>query len=83
MGKISAYCLDRWGFAVSNEFLSGADPYLISRAADDEGIVVTQESVKKTPRIPGICDHFDIKHMPMNKMNIALQMKLSEFGLGK
>lgn len=74
-GEISTYCLGRWGYETSKEFLDGADALLIARAAIDEGIVVTQESVNKHPRIPGVCDYFHIKHMPMNKMNIALKMK--------
>lgn len=77
MGKIAEYCLEKYSYETANEFLNGADALLIARAAVDSGIVVTQESVNKMPRIPGICDHFDVKHMPMNKMNIELKMKFS------
>lgn len=76
MGKIAELCYERYGLESSIKFLKGADPLLIARAAIDSGIVVTQESVNKEPRIPCICDHFKVKHMPMNRMNIALGMSL-------
>jgi len=38
-------------------------------------VVVTQESERKDPRIPSICDHFYVPHMPLNRMNIKLGMK--------
>jgi hypothetical protein len=74
MGEISDYCWKKYGLETANEFLSGADAQLIARAYVDVGIVVTQESVQKEPRIPSVCDHFKVKHMPMNKMNILLNM---------
>jgi len=74
MGDISAYCIKKHGYDTAKEFLNGADAMLIARAAVEGGIVVTQESVNKFPKIPGICDVFKVKHMPMNKMNIALDM---------
>ena len=76
MGEISTYCWNKYGFEVAKGFLDGADALLISRAAVDEGVVVTQESERKSPRIPSVCDHFKIPHMPMNKMNIKLGMRL-------
>lgn len=76
MGKISEYCIHKYGFPTAKKFLVGGDPHLISRAAiDDDGIVVTQESALHFPRIPSVCDHFGIKHLPMNRMNIELKMK--------
>ena len=74
MGSISEYCIKQYGYDTAKEFLNGGDPYLIARAAVDGGVVVTQESVLKKPRIPSVCDHFKVKHMPMNRMNIALDM---------
>ena len=75
LGKISTYCWDKYGFEVAKNFLSDGDPLLIARAAVENGVVVTQESEHKAPRIPGICDYFKVQHMPLNKMNIKLQMK--------
>jgi hypothetical protein len=75
MGKISEYCINKYGFETAKKFLSGGDAHLISRASIDGGIVVTQESVLHDPRIPSVCDHFKIKHLPMNRMNIELKMK--------
>jgi hypothetical protein len=74
MGEISKYCWDRYGFEVANSFLCGADALLIAVAALDGGVVVTQESVQKEPRIPSVCDKFKVKHMPINRMNIVLGM---------
>ncbi len=78
MGEISIYCVEKYGVARGKDFLSAGDPRLIAIAGTDKegGIVVTQESVNKSPRIPGVCDHFGIKHMPMNLMNIKLNMRL-------
>lgn len=77
LGDIAEHCYNKYRFEVAKEFLSSADPLLIARAAvDDDGIVVTQESVVKDPRIPSICDLFEINHMPLNKMNIKLGMRL-------
>ncbi len=79
LGEISAFCLGKYGYEVSKKFLTGGDALLIARAKVDrddfEGIVVTQESEHKDPRIPGICDHFEIEHMPLNRMNIKLGLK--------
>lgn len=77
MGDISFYCIQQWGYDTSKRFLGGADALLIARAGFDGGIVVTQESVHKAPRIPGICDHFGIKHMPMNRMSVKLGLTWS------
>jgi hypothetical protein len=76
LGEISSHCLSKYGFESAKGFLSAGDPLLIARAAvDEDGVVVTQESEHKHPRIPSICDHFKINHMPINRMNIKLGMK--------
>jgi hypothetical protein len=78
LGEISSFCIGKYGFEVSKKFLIGGDALLIARAKIDkevEGIVVTQESEHKDPRIPSICDKFEVPHMPLNKMNIKLGMK--------
>lgn len=76
MGEVSTFVINKYGFELAKTFLNGADPLLITRAAVDHGIVVTQESERREPRIPGICDKFKVDHMPMNKMNIRLGMEL-------
>lgn len=76
LGEISTYCWGKYGFEVAKNFLSRGDPLLIARAkVDEEGVVVTQESEHKDPRIPSICDYFQVRHMPLNRMNIKLGMK--------
>lgn len=74
LGEISEYCWNKYGYEVANAFLNGGDAQLIARAHVDNGVVVTQESVQKEPRIPSVCNHFNVKHMPINRMNIALHM---------
>ena len=75
LGEISTYCYERYGFEVAKNFLYRGDPLLIARAAVDKGVVVTQESERKDPRIPSVCDRFNVAHMPLNRMNIKLGMK--------
>jgi hypothetical protein len=76
LGEISTYCIKKYSFEVAKNFLAAGDPLLIARAkVDEDGIVVTQESERKDPRIPSICDHFGVLHMPLNRMNIKLGMK--------
>lgn len=74
LGEISEFCWKKYGFSTAKGFLSGADPLLIARAKVDAGIVVTQESEVKEPRIPKICTQFDVECIPLNKMNIKLGM---------
>lgn len=76
VGRIAMYCYKSYGLVTANNFLSGADPLLIARAGVDKGgIVVTQESIRKDPRIPKICREFGIICVPLTKMNIDLDME--------
>ena len=75
VGEIALYCVSNYGWSTANAFLSGADPLLIARAAVDNGVVVTQESTKKDPRIPKICREFGVDFVPLTKMNIDLEME--------
>lgn len=47
------------------EILNGkpvADPFVIARAAVENGVVVTQEQFKENAaKIPNVCKHFEIK----------------------
>ena len=38
-----------------------ADPFLIAKAWDIGGIVVTEESPRSPVKIPAVCDHFGVK----------------------
>jgi hypothetical protein len=38
-----------------------ADPFVIARAERISGCVVTQESRTSYPKIPHVCEHFDVK----------------------
>ncbi len=74
VGQISSFCIQKYGFATAKAFLQGADPFLIARAAVDGGVVVTQESTRKEPRIPVICREFNVEQVPLHTMNITLDM---------
>jgi hypothetical protein len=76
MGEISAYCVKKYSFPVSKQFLNGADARLIARAKADVGVVVCQESERKDPRIPHVCQKFGVQCIPITRMNILLGMKL-------
>ena len=63
--KIADYVHATYDDANANEFLRGADGWIIAHAMATEGVVVSQESQKhpdaKKARIPDVCDHFDVK----------------------
>jgi hypothetical protein len=50
-----------------DQFLAGADPWLIAKAGAIESIVVTHESLvgpeSKKVKIPNICEHFEIEYL--------------------
>lgn len=55
----------RWGQAEINEFLRGADPWVIAHALATQGVVVTLESREhpdaRKVRIPDVAAHFGVK----------------------
>lgn len=48
-------------------FLSGADPWLIAKAANTDATIVTHEvpvpNDSKKVKIPNVCRHFDVKYI--------------------
>lgn len=67
---------------VLNEFLAGADPWLIAKALSDGSVVVTHEKhdpkIKRKILIPNICEHFSVPYM--NTFDLLLKLK-AEFVL--
>lgn len=67
---------------VLNEFLAGADPWLIAKAISTGGVVVTHEkrdpNIKRKLLIPNVCDHFDVRCI--NTFDLLLKLK-AEFVL--
>lgn len=67
---------------VLNEFLAGADPWLIAKAISTGGIVVTHEkrdpNIRRKLLIPNVCDHFDVRCI--NTFDLLLKLK-AEFVL--
>ncbi len=65
-----------------NEFLDGADPWLIAKAMSHNAIVVTHEKhdpqIKRKILIPNVCEHFSIPYI--NTFDLLLKLK-AEFVL--
>jgi hypothetical protein len=63
--KIAEYVQSRYDNPNANEFLRGADGWIIAHAIHSKSIAVSQESQKhsqaKKARIPDVCDHFNVK----------------------
>jgi hypothetical protein len=74
VGKMCAFCYEKFGSAKTVEFTRGGDLWLIAHAKLDEGTVVTQESTKKLVRIPTVCDKFEVPYASIFKMNSELKM---------
>jgi Domain of unknown function (DUF4411) len=72
VGEVCKYAIDSFGFQKANDFVAGADAFLIACASLDEGTVVTQECTKKQVRIPRVCKHFGVQYTDLFKMNKAL-----------
>lgn len=64
------------------EFLGGADPWLIAKALADSAIVVTHEAFNPQARkkilIPNVCEHFKVRYV--NTFDLLLRLK-AEFVL--
>lgn len=67
---------------VLNEFLAGADPWLIAKAKSSNAIVVTHEignpQIKRKILIPNVCDHFKVPYL--NTFDLLLKLE-AEFVL--
>lgn len=63
--KVAQYVHDTYDEPNANEFLSGADGWIIAHAMITKGVVVTQESRRhpdaKRARIPDVCHYFDVQ----------------------
>ena len=63
----------------ASDFLNGADPWIIAHAKAYGGRVVTFETsapYAKTPKIPDVGDHFDVKCLNVYQMARELGMSL-------
>jgi Domain of unknown function (DUF4411) len=63
--KIANWVKEKYDDANANDFLKGADGWIIAHAMVAKGIVVSQESQKhpnaKKARIPDVCHQFGVK----------------------
>ena len=68
-GKVVAYVmgLDNMRIGSQDEFLGGADPWLIAKAMISGATIVTHEKldrkIKKKIIIPNICEQFDVHYI--------------------
>lgn len=64
------------------EFLGGADPWLIAKARANNAVVVTHEAhnpqARKKILIPNVCEHFNVRYL--NTFDLLLRLK-AEFVL--
>jgi hypothetical protein len=64
LGEIAAFVQSRYEHPYAAKFLDGADPWVIAHAADDQGTVVTHESLVaancKDAKIPNVCAQFAV-----------------------
>jgi hypothetical protein len=77
VGQICTRAFQILGHVKAQEFIKGADPFLIAHAKLDLGFVVTQESKRKEHRIPQLCREFGVDYINLYEMNEALQ---AEYG---
>lgn len=77
VGQVCTRAFEKFDEIKAQEFIKGADPYLIAHAKLDSGFVVTQESKGKERRIPQMCREFGVECYNLYEMNEALQ---AEFG---
>ncbi len=72
LSRVAAYVLAKYPAAQSNQFLAGADAWLIAYAIAHGGKVVTFErpkgNISPTPKIPDVCNHFGIKWISLFEM---------------
>ena len=63
-----------------NEFLNGADPWLIAHALDDGGTVVSNEKrvdpSSTKPKVPNVCSHFNVPCIELLDLLRTLGFKL-------
>ncbi len=65
-GSIASYAMERYKSHVADEFLSGADPWLIAFAKVNGCIAVTHEAynpqTKRKIFIPNVCHEFEVEY---------------------
>lgn len=77
MSKIVDHVWETYPRRRAEEFLGGADPWVIAYALCDGGTVVTEESAsrKKKVPIPLVCKHFTVRPIDTYKMLDELRAK--------
>jgi predicted nucleic acid-binding protein len=70
--QIAVYVHARYAEHQAQEFLDGADAWVIAHAKAEDALVVTHENLvneySKKPKIPNICKHFAVKWLDTYQM---------------
>ena len=70
--QIAVYVHTRYIEHQAQEFLDGADAWVIAHAKVEDALVVTHENLvneySKKPKIPNICRHFDVAWLNVYQM---------------
>lgn len=79
-GEIAVFVQSRYDAPQASHFLSGADPWVIAHAFENQGTVVTHEVLvgpeSKKPKIPNICKHFEVRYVRAFDAFARLGLKL-------
>lgn len=74
--QIATYVQARYAEHQAQEFLAGADAWVIAHAKAENALVVTHENLvneySKKPKIPNICRHFGVEWLNVYQMLRAL-----------
>lgn len=81
--RVADYVMNNYRYHRAEEFLGGADPWLIAHAIVDNGKVVTHEKkatlVSQEVKIPNVCQAFNIIAITLFEMfrelNIVLEFR--------
>jgi Domain of unknown function (DUF4411) len=78
VGQICTRAFEILGALKAQDFIKGADPFLIAHARLDQGTVVTQENKNKAHRIPQLCREFSVPYINIYEMNDILKAEFGE-----
>ena len=81
--RVADYIMQNYRGHRAEEFLGGADPWVIAHAIADNGIVVTYETRRdltaQTPKIPNVCQAFRVRcvtlYQMLQELGIVLEFK--------
>lgn len=80
MTRVADYVVQNYQGHKAQEFLGGADPWVIAHALSDNSIVVTYESrvnmASQTPKVPNVAQAFQVRTVNLYRMLQTLGVSL-------